>query len=375
MFDVITHIEIQQRATQDFPNRNLTVTLDFCTEFSCSETWSTLTNMGSLKFPKNIYVRDAQGRRYPLAGSNKNVGGFSTTPLFLRGDKITIRAGYRWLNKIGGIEEEVQERFTGFIAKVGSKMPVELHLEDNMWLLKQIAVENKVWPAAEYTLEKMLTEMLQGSGLTVNTLTNTTLKTDVGNFTTANDTVATVLDRLRKDYHFESYFRGNELRCGSVVYVEAEAKTHVFRFQHNIIADELEYQRRDDVLLGATAYSVDEKELDSTTKDGQKKTKKERLEVFVGKKGGEVRTLYFWNVKTVEALKELAELELQKFYYTGFRGKFTTFGLPHVRQGDNVRIEDPILPERNGTYKVKGVETTGGMGGLRQVITLDYKTL
>ena len=49
-----------------------------------------------------------------------------------------------------------------------------------------------------------------------------------------------------------------------------------------------------------------------------------------------------------------------------------TFGIPYVRHGDNVDILDAIIPERNGRYKVKSVQYSGGVIGLRQEIELDY---
>ena len=54
------------------------------------------------------------------------------------------------------------------------------------------------------------------------------------------------------------------------------------------------------------------------------------------------------------------------------KGKFKTFGLPFVKHGDYVDIIDPVLPERNGRYVVKGVGYEGGINGLRQEIELDY---
>jgi hypothetical protein len=87
---------------------------------------------------------------------------------------------------------------------------------------------------------------------------------------------------------------------------------------------------------------------------------------------GERRTLHFWNVPTTDKLIELATAELKKYYYTGLKGKFLTFGMPLVRQGDNVDILNPVLPEVNGRYKVKGVRYTGGINGLKQEIELDY---
>jgi hypothetical protein len=58
--------------------------------------------------PKNVYVRDENGRRIGLG--NLNGGGFSLKdPLFLRGDRVTIEAGYKYRNKLGN---EVQETNT-----------------------------------------------------------------------------------------------------------------------------------------------------------------------------------------------------------------------------------------------------------------------
>jgi hypothetical protein len=42
--------------------------------------------------------------------------------------------------------------------------------------------------------------------------------------------------------------------------------------------------------------------------------------------------------------------------------------------GDNIKLEDPVLKDRNGTYKVRSVTYMSGVSiGVRQVITLDYK--
>jgi len=84
-------------------------------------------------------------------------------------------------------------------------------------------------------------------------------------------------------------------------------------------------------------------------------------------------TLPYPFAKSLDELKQLAVAELRKYYYSGFKGKFTTFGIPFVKMGDNAEIQDDILPERNGVYKVKSVEYSGGVNGLRQVVQLDYK--
>jgi hypothetical protein len=393
MYRVYTKISFVQQSSEAYPFRNNTLIYNFVNQFESTDSWADFTNSAKITLPKNVFVRDKNNQLIPLGGTNVNLGGFSiNAPLFLRGDGVEIESGYRYFNSLGMEILTSSVLFQGYISMVTSKKPVILDCEDNMWKLKQLIAPNKVFPASKYKLEDILKELLAGTPFTVNTLTNTSF----GDFRTQNETVCEVLARLRKDYHFESYFRGNELRCGAIVYIEADAIADgkkVFRFQQNIISDELEYRRKDDINLSAIAYSINKNELTVLTKKGKKKTKRERLEILVSSRNGtfirtprvpgtkadyapntagERRTLYFWNVPDLQTLGDLAEKELTKYYYTGFKGKFTTFGIPYVRQGDNVDILDPVLPERNGRYKAKSVHYTGGKDGLRQVIELDY---
>jgi hypothetical protein len=388
MFRCETRIVI----TQNSKGRDKTLKFDFVTEFEASDTWVDFTNSAKVTIPKNIYYRDGNNALVSLGGTNNNVGGFDASPLFLKGDKLTINFGYRYQDKLGNEKLELPKYpiFEGYITDVGSKKPIELKCEDNMWKLKQISAPNKLFKQSEYTWEQILTELVKGTDFTINALTSTR----IGDFRTQNETVAQVMERVRKDYHLEAYFHGNNLRCGSVIYIPEEAVEHTFVFQQNIISDELTYNRKDDLILSAICYSVNKEELTTTTKSGKTKTTEQRMEVLVywdrqtsafkyqeKKKGeeypanveGERKSLYFWDIKNVKDLYDKGVQELQKFYYEGFKGKFTTFGMPYVKLGDNVTLKDTILPERNGRYKVKGVEYSGGKDGHRQTISLDYK--
>jgi hypothetical protein len=267
-----------------------------------------------------------------------------------------------------------------------------------MYLLKQIPArggKNNLFSGKKYTVEKMLSEMLKGVDVTVNQKT----QTNIGDYTVeSNMTVAQVLEDLRKNAHLESFFIGKELRVGFLVYDEELAlqreaiQKKVFIFQHNIIEEDLIYKRREDIILSAVACSINEVSSGKKTKDGQDKTKSERLEVLVYNKNGELvgikkekgksfpenkegerRTFYFKDITSADTLIERAKNKLKDYFYTGFRGSFTTFGMPFVKQGDNVYLIDKLLPERSGYYKVKSVRYTGGVNGLRQEINLDYK--
>lgn len=394
-----TLVTIVQTPSKSYPNRTKTLTLNFVTEFNSSDSWRELTNKASITFPKNIYYKDANGVLQNLGNKNTNIGGFSANdPMFLTGDKITIVAGYTYFDKLGNVVANapggnlpsVSTIFSGYIVRVDSKKPITLHLEDNMYQLKQIAAPSMTFPASQYSMEQMLQYLLKGTPFTV----NQTAQTNIGDFITQNETVCDVLNRLRKTYHFESYFRGNQLRLGIIVYIESEAVLHNFSFQDNIISDELQYQRKDDIVMSAVAYSFNKVLTGKTRKDGKASSQSQRLEVLVTLQNGsfttkirtpgqtadfapntvgERRTLYYNNVYSTAILTNYATLTLQKYFYTGFKGTFTTFGLPFVKMGDNANITDNILPERNGIYKVKSVKYSGGVNGLRQVIELDYK--
>lgn len=398
MYRVLTQITFTQQPTTDFPNRNGVIVYKFCHAFEFTSSWQNLTDSGAITLPKNVYITDKTGRRYSLGGTNVNLGGFSeTVPTFLLGDRVVIQWAYARYDKRGNEISPLQTIFEGYISGVSSKKPFVLEIQDNMYSLKKYQAtggKNGYFEGAKYTVQKMLEEMISNAGLPFTV--DKTESTEIGNFFTQNETIAEVLARLRKDFHFESYFRGSVLRCGAFKYVEndaAESGQKIFKFQQNIISDNLEYKRRNDTVLSAIATNTIEKETGKQTKDGQKKTIKERLEVLVtfrsggdkpevivgGKNkpfppntGGERRTLHFLGAKTTDELATLAEQELRKYYYTGLKGKFTTFGIPYVRHGDNVDILDTVLPERNGRYKVRSVSYSGGVDGLRQEIELDY---
>jgi hypothetical protein len=398
MYRVITQITFTQHATSDYPARNGTIVYKFCNAFEFTSSWQNLTDAGTITLPKNVYITDRSGRKYSLGGTNINLGGFSeTVPTFLLGDKVQIKWGYAYYDARGNEISPLQTIFEGFISSVTSKKPFILEIQDNMYALKQHQAtggSNGFFAGSKYTLQTMLEEMIKNAGHSFTV--NKNESTQIGDFIAQNETIAEVLARLRKDFHFEAFFRGNELRCGSFKYNEQEAVDagkKVFKFQQNIISDSLEYKRRDDTILSAVATNTIEQDTGKTTKDGQQKTRKVRLEVLVtfrnasekpsvvvGTKdrplppntGGERRTLHFLGANTTDELAKMAENELRKYYYTGLKGKFVTFGIPYVKHGDNVDILDAILPERNGRYKAKGVQYIGGVDGLRQEIELDY---
>lgn len=385
-------VTIKQNPTDTYPSRDKTFIIDFVNDIEINSSWQNLTDTGKIIIPKKVYYINEFNKKVTFDGKNVISGDSLGVPLILRGDSIKIELGYTYEifnrnNETGEytktLKTEINNVFEGYISNVDNRMPIELHFEDKMWLLKQVQAPNKTYTG---TIEEMLTEMLElvpNKPFTMSNFTTTT----VGEFTTKNETIAQVLDRLQKDFRFESFIRGNELRCSYIVYYPQDINERIFKFQYNIISDDLLYKRTDDVKIGIEAKSV---ELTSkgSNKDGTTKYKTNKIHYFAyyDKKelkivpiddkptafDGEIRTLY--SMKMPESqLKEYLQKEIKRITYDGWRGEFVTFGLPLVKHGDIAHIIDEVIPERTGKFMIKSVQTTFGMNGFRQKVALDLR--
>ena len=391
-------IKITQQPTAELQNRNAVFTFNFANEIEVNSSWKNLTDTAKIKFPKNVFIKYADGskRKLSLKDRPQFINGRQSNndnPFVLRGDKIEIQASYIYIDRNGKeILPDPDVIFTGYITKVINKMPIELVCEDNMYTLKQIFLDKMSWAAAD--ISDVITYILKGTNFSFTTGGATMT---LGNFRIENQTPAEVLEYLRKTFHVESFFRGDVLHCSPFVYYPDTNNNppHLLQFQKNIISDEMQYTRADDVKIGVKAYSISKQELSTQTFDGRMKNKATRLEIFATKdnKGnvfykdltggvqggidegsfGSVVTLFYADGNTLDGLKQFAKARLNRLYYEGFRGTFTTFGLPFIEHGDQVQFQDNVLPERNGTYFVKSVTRTFGMGGYRQKVEIDLR--
>jgi len=387
--------------------------MDFLNKYEVVSTWDTQTDSCHITFPKNITAKDATGQPLPMYGANVNIGA-DTMPLFLRGDKITLTAGYYYIDASGSQIKNISTIFDGYISKVHSSIPITLDCEDAMFILKQIPAIDKVW-ANGVSMQSVINELLKAdttgkvaaANIRVATLSNTSIQFETGTFYTKTETISQVLNRINRNFGLFNYMKrvmfpdktiGWELRIGYPTYYPSDIQNpnlpYKFIFQKNIISSNMEYMRKDDVTVSAVVQSLYSQTLNEQNDAGENKTKQQKLEVFVyndpktqalvakeikqpsdipPNDRGERFSWYFPMDNTIAQLKNDGLNLLAKYYYTGFRGSFTTFGIPFIPFGDNIIIEDPIIPDRNGKYKVKSVKYSGGDGiGLRQEIHLDY---
>jgi hypothetical protein len=260
-------------------------------------------------------------------------------PLLRRGQSVSVQLGY---------DDENHPVFHGWVHAVKVQTPVVIECQDDMWRLKQSTLTRSY---RSVTLRALLADILP-SGIPFEAL-----DMELGPYRISEATAAQVLENLRQTYFTKCWFRNGTLYAG-FAYVPALQSTHVIRMERNVPAHNLEYQKKEDVRIKLKMISIgaDDKKVEYETGDAD----------------GEQRTMHYYR-KTVAEMKAIADEEIDRLRYEGYRGTFTTFGAPRIEHGDVIDLRSDAYPERDGRYLVRAVTTTFGVGGFRQEVTLDSK--
>jgi hypothetical protein len=268
--------------------------------------------------------------------------GADDRPPIKRGDKISVYLGY---------DDELKLRFSGYVRRVSATVPVKLECEDGMFMLKLKAVQKKGFK--EVSLDTLISTLMEGTGVKY-TLIDKNIK--LGPYRITRDTVSEELAELQRTFGLMAYFRNIDntpvLYVGFTYPLEGRKKES-FVHGKNIIDNELEYRREEDIKLKVKAISI--------------QPDNKRVEIEVGDKDGEVRTVYKYNVKK-DDLKIFATSELERFKYSGYQGSFETFGEPAVSKTDIAHVEGE--DGNRGDYLIRKVEVGFGTGGYRQKVEL-----
>lgn len=321
---------------------NKPLSLDFITDVDVKTSYDKMTNTATVVFPRNINYE----------GENIFTG---RNALFRRKDRIKIELGY---------SPKLRTIFEGYITKIGASNPIKIECEDLMFSLKnsKITFPNKtgvittsnsgrvlktpITVTSNVTLSQLMDYIMPNDinySIIVSNSTGTGVLNDVnlGKFTATNVSITEILDTLRSDYGLYSYFQNNVLYVGLPINASS-SNTEEFAFEETIIdGNDLEYQQADDLNLKVVAISM---QSDNTKK-----------QIEIGDNDGSQRTYYTYN-STDDELKVFANLKLKEIKYTGYNGKFMTFGEPHVKHGDIAKITSKKYPEQDGYYTIVGVD-------------------
>jgi len=294
---------------------------DWVNEVAIESSFKSLTDTCVIKFPRNLNLRSK-----------------SIKDLISKGDKVIVKLGY---------DDVLNTEFEGYVAGVKPNVPLEISCEDEMYKLKTGSLK-KSWRNVN------LSEVIK---FITPSYTTDIYEAELGSFSINNETPAQVLMRIKDTYGLYSYFKDKVLVCGKV-YSLISNKEHAYHFQQNIISHSLEYRKKDELKIKVKAIS--------TSGDNSK------IEVEVGDKDGEEHTLNFYKLSKTE-LEKRAREEMIKLGYDGYKGTFTSFGIPQAKHGDKAILSDAEYKERSGSYAIFGVKTTFGISGFRREIELGQK--
>ena len=163
---------------------------DFVSSLEVTSTWDTLTDTCTITIPKNIvFKRDGVILKDIIGGDN---------PIFSRGDRVVIQVGY---------DKNLYTAFMGRVSEVNAQRPIMISCEDEMYLLKQVLIEDL--NLKDTTLRTLIDAMRDLSPPGVLEVESDVVVADVGigDIRVTNTTFAKVLDYLRRKLGIVSYFR------------------------------------------------------------------------------------------------------------------------------------------------------------------------
>jgi hypothetical protein len=261
------------------------------------------------------------------------------------GDFIKIDLGYDGNNK---------NEFTGYIKRINLKQPLELELEDEMYLLRSCYYKkNFKKNSVREVLNYILKGLAEQSGLVLQ-LYDKMPELTVTNFMMDGANGIAALQDLNDKYGLTSYLTTIDgkkvLYCGLLYGLKKNSVK--YQLQRNTISiDDLKYQ-----VNAAISYQI---KIVNHQPDGIVKN------YTIGNKKGEERTMHFYGTHTEAELKQMAAAEMVNFSSNGYKGSFETFLLPAVQPGDIAEITEKQF-SRQGRYYVGSVTTTFAAGARRK---------
>jgi hypothetical protein len=262
------------------------------------------------------------------------------------GDAIKIELAY---------DGAYQTEFKGFIASISPTAPYEIRCEDEMFFLKQKAVNNgkgKSW--SSITLHEVFKYLVPEVKI-LSSVPNTTFKP----FSIRNDVkcVAEALEKLAGEYLLAIYFINGQLFVG-LPYYEKDLGEVIYHFQKNVPLNgsDLTFKKASDV----------KQQVKVTAKDSKGKS----ISSTVGDFGGNTSTWKLNFEYSKDKVAEFANEALLRTKYTGWRGYVLAFGRPWVRHSMIATLINNRYPSMNSSSFIDKVETTYNQAGYRRKVYL-----
>jgi hypothetical protein len=318
-------------------NRKATIgnfTFNSVHEIEITKSVEELSDTAIIKLPTRFKVRQNGSQQF-------------TEDAIKIGDKVVITLAYE--GKYSGVE------FTGYVKKISPKIPLEIHCEDAMWLLRRKNI-TKSWDKT--TLKEIVQEVIKGTPLQMSRfMQGQDIPLDKWIIKNANG--AQVLESLKKDLAQTVFIDDEGKLYVGLQQLTNIGQTVVYDLNYNLVENNLEFKSKEDRRIKVKYTYID------------KENKRKSIEV--GDADGEQREYHTSVISDVKQLEKMALSEIEKLKYDGFDGDVTSFLIPYATRGMKAKIIDKEHPNREGNYFIKKVVTTFGTGGARRKVSIGNK--
>lgn len=311
-----------------------------CNSIDINTSVQVLTNTAIIKLPREF-------RYASQSGGSVDISGKSILDFIKRLDPIKIEVGYD-----GNLELE----FEGYITQINAEIPLEIHCEDEMLMLKKAPKVTKSFKTGD--VKTMLKACLPSK---YQLICNESYQ--VGQWVLKNMTPYELLDELKSKAGIRAYFESpTVLRVGMIVDFVPKNKWSL-NFSKNIRrGSDLKFERKSEHPLQVVVK----------TKDAKGKV----LEYKTGDPGGDVTTINLPTGVAQSDLKFWAEKAHASRSFDGFKGGLSLWCEPRVKAGDSVELTRPMYQDghQNGVYFVEESNLTVSFStGIKRTLKLGYR--
>ena len=313
------------------------------TELEVKKSVHSIINTGKLTLPLTYFIR------------NNNIKeSVKLIDKIKEGDSINIAIGYDGNNK---------QCFNGYIKRINPKQPLELELEDKLYLFKKLELKKSFKKAdVKEVINYLIDECYKKFGVRFKIYANMPSLT-VYNFLINGANGISVLNELKEKYGLSSFLMNDDetLYCGLTYGYKGNTVKYVLN-RNTISVDDLKFTTAADKV-----YKV---KYVHNMPNGKTKSYE-----FGDKLGEALQDVHINGNATFEEIKHWANAYMAAFKTGGYKGSFTTFLVPGINVCDIANIEDPQFDNRKGHYYAATVVTNFGVsGGGKLKVEIDFKT-
>ncbi len=266
-----------------------------------------------------------------------------------RGDTVSVKLGYNG---------QLHQEFSGYLKSIHPNTPMKLECEDSAYLFRKSIADKQFKKTTAVDVLKYVVDQVNKQNSKQIKLVTDLSGMQFDSFTIVRSNGYQVLEKLKQETGLGIYCRGNELHC-HLLYTEKRGAV-TYDFAKNIEdTDDLEYVRAADKVVQVKVIG--------RTKKGA------NVEATAGEAGGDVRTYQRPTISDKATLGKIADQELKKLSFDGYKGAVKGWLIPVCEIGYSAKLIDTEYPERQGSYYVNAVKTEFSKSGGVRTVTLGVK--